>query len=182
MDPIPALESIPLWNQFHAIPIPVLLIAIPTPVPIPEKNGIITPLVVSIQNGYPVFNFKSVSKVHDGDSMPFMSVLCLFFRRSSGGGGSAASPGRTYVDNSLNRRLGRVGMALGSMPVSRDSGNSSLASPRKVQMLKVISFSGALYFTLFIPGLRGQRGQPQAWKSRNAPRVDGSVSEPQENR
>ena len=52
--------------------------------------------------------------------------------RSSGGGGSEASPGRTYVDNSLNRRLGRVGLALGSMPVSRDSGTSSMASPRKV--------------------------------------------------
>ena len=52
--------------------------------------------------------------------------------RSSGGGGSEASPGRTYVDNSVNRRLGRVGMALGSMPVSRDSGTSSMASPRKV--------------------------------------------------
>ena len=45
MEPIPALESIPLWNRFHAIPIPVLLLTIPTPVPIPEKNGIITPLV-----------------------------------------------------------------------------------------------------------------------------------------
>ena len=51
MEPIPALESIPLWNRFHAIPIPVLLIAIPTPVPIPEKNGIITPLVRNSKQG-----------------------------------------------------------------------------------------------------------------------------------
>ena len=44
MESIPALESIPLWNRFRAILIPVLLLRIPTPVLIPEKNGIITPL------------------------------------------------------------------------------------------------------------------------------------------
>ena len=49
-EPIPALESIPLWNRFHAIPIPVLLLTIPTPVPIPEKNGIITPLVRTLRS------------------------------------------------------------------------------------------------------------------------------------
>ena len=65
------------------------------------------------------------------------SVVCLC--RSSGVGGSEASPGRTYVDNSVNRRLGRVGMALGSMPVSRDSGTSSMASPKKVFSPSTIS-------------------------------------------
>ena len=35
---------------------------------------------------------------------------------------------RTYVDNSSNRRLGRVGMALGSAPVSRSGGLSSYSS------------------------------------------------------
>ena len=42
---------------------------------------------------------------------------------SSGGGGgssaSAASPGRTYVDNTSNRNIGRVGLPVGSAVVSR---------------------------------------------------------------
>ena len=42
---------------------------------------------------------------------------------SSGGGGgssaSAASPGRTYVDNTSNRSIGRVGLPVGSAVVSR---------------------------------------------------------------
>ena len=33
----------------------------------------------------------------------------------------------------------------------------------------------------FTPGVRGQCCQPPAWKSRDAPWVDGSVSEPKEN-
>ena len=36
--------------------------------------------------------------------------------------------GSTYVDNAQNRRLGRVGAPMGSMPVSRSSGASSVPS------------------------------------------------------
>ena len=43
MEPIPALESIPFWKRFHAIPILVLLATIPFPVPV----AIITPLKCS---------------------------------------------------------------------------------------------------------------------------------------
>ena len=69
-------------------------------------------------------------------------MLCQLFRSSTSGGGGAntsfastaspaASSGRTYVDNALNRRLGRVGKPLGSMVVSRDSGIAA-SPPRKV--------------------------------------------------
>jgi hypothetical protein len=44
----------------------------------------------------------------------------------SGGGGYSLSSTRTYVDNSSNRSLGRVGMPHGSMPVSRSSGNGAV--------------------------------------------------------
>ena len=48
--------------------------------------------------------------------------------RSSGSGGGAysLSSTRTYVDNSSNRSIGRVGMPHGSMPVSRASGNGAV--------------------------------------------------------
>lgn len=55
---------------------------------------------------------------------------------SYGGGGSSYSSGssygggntKTYVDNSSNRSLGRVGMPHGSMPVSRSSGSGNYSS------------------------------------------------------
>jgi hypothetical protein len=43
----------------------------------------------------------------------------------SGGGGYSLSSTRTYVDNSSNRSLGRVGMSYGRMPVSRSSGSGA---------------------------------------------------------
>ncbi|CAC5425747.1 unnamed protein product [Mytilus coruscus] len=53
-----------------------------------------------------------------------------------GGGSSSCSSGssygegntKTYVDNSFNRNLGRVGMLHGSMPVSRSSGSGNYSS------------------------------------------------------
>ena len=41
------------------------------------------------------------------------------------GGGSRSGGGRTYVDNAMNRSLGRVGMFVGSAPVSTTSSSSS---------------------------------------------------------
>ena len=41
------------------------------------------------------------------------------------GGGSRSGGGRTYVNNAMNRSLGRVGIPLGSAPVSRTSSSSS---------------------------------------------------------
>ncbi|XP_033728085.1 uncharacterized transmembrane protein DDB_G0289901-like [Pecten maximus] len=45
---------------------------------------------------------------------------------SFGSGSTGGSSTKTYVDNSSNRSLGRVGMPVGSMPVSRGSSGSSV--------------------------------------------------------
>ena len=45
VEPIPAVDSIPLWIRIHGIPIPTLFTLIPTPIPSPAKNGIITALI-----------------------------------------------------------------------------------------------------------------------------------------
>ena len=44
VEPIPAVDSIPLWIRIQGIPIPTLFTLIPTPIPSPAKNGIITAL------------------------------------------------------------------------------------------------------------------------------------------
>ena len=52
VEPIPAVDSIPLWIRIQGIPIPTLFTLIPTPIPSPAKNGIITALMGSNkQNG-----------------------------------------------------------------------------------------------------------------------------------
>ena len=48
VEPIPAVDSIPLWIRIQGIPIPTLFTLIPTPIPSPAKNGIITALVISL--------------------------------------------------------------------------------------------------------------------------------------
>ena len=45
VEPIPAVDSIPLWIRIQGIPIPTLFTLIPTPIPSPAKNGIITALI-----------------------------------------------------------------------------------------------------------------------------------------
>ena len=45
VEPIPAVDSIPLWIRIQGIPIPTLFTLIPTPIPSPAKKGIITALV-----------------------------------------------------------------------------------------------------------------------------------------
>ena len=40
------------------------------------------------------------------------------------GGGIRSGGGRTYVDNAMNRSLGRVGMLVGTAPVSTSSSSS----------------------------------------------------------
>ena len=47
VEPIPAVDSIPLWIRIQGIPIPTLFTLIPTPIPSPAKNGIITALVAT---------------------------------------------------------------------------------------------------------------------------------------
>ena len=44
VEPIPAVDSIPLWIRIQGIPIPTLFTLIPTQIPSPAKNGIITAL------------------------------------------------------------------------------------------------------------------------------------------
>ena len=51
VEPIPAVDSIPLWIRIQGIPIPTLFTLIPTPIPSPAKNGIITALSPAINHG-----------------------------------------------------------------------------------------------------------------------------------
>ena len=48
VEPIPAVDSIPLWIWIHGIPIPTLFTVIPAPIPSPAKNGIITALLETL--------------------------------------------------------------------------------------------------------------------------------------
>ena len=49
VEPIPAVDSIPLWIRIQGIPIPTLFTLIPTPILRPAKNGIITALELSLE-------------------------------------------------------------------------------------------------------------------------------------
>ena len=64
VEPILAVDSIPLWIRIQGIPIPTLFTLIPTPIPSPAKNGIITALVSSARrNRFDTLNLI-VSEFH----------------------------------------------------------------------------------------------------------------------
>ncbi|XP_061175578.1 uncharacterized protein LOC133184504 [Saccostrea echinata] len=82
----------------------------------------------------------------------------------SGENGGSSSGGRCYVDNSYNRRLGRVGMPLGSMVVSSggrpSSGSSSFLSSSLLGIPSENSGSGRSYVDNSYNRALGRVGMP----------------------